>query len=397
MSSSPIGHKSPEATDVSENTAVRVRGPVARSNGSEPALMQLQRTAGNAAVVAMVRGAQHDPGKLSRTASLQRAPTPAVRPNQEVLDLQKKTKALEKRQAATTQDLRWRGLYGAKLSSWKQVIFRVTAGIDTARGGFTAAQAKQADFDAMVTQLLMAVATVGFAAGFEPVMSGALMSTKIGGATANAEAKINAVKDIVEKIENPAVSAVSAQANIVGAAPKPDSSPPADGGLAAASAVGYMAPLLESLEGFSQRIETAFAARAGELTALSDDAAITLDTGKQEGIYATLMQELDAAASGVDKMKPAAAVAGVIERHIWAAWLKSKYLPGARTELGYSGPEFDGFGSYTEDRLNAIGVAQQANVELTGHWYSGNSAGYTDKLLGWARGYAGSITVGGPE
>ena len=82
-----MGHKSPEATDVSENTAVRVRGPVARSNGSEPALMQLQRTAGNAAVVAMVRGAQHDPGKLSRTASLQRAPTPAVRPNQEVLDL----------------------------------------------------------------------------------------------------------------------------------------------------------------------------------------------------------------------------------------------------------------------------------------------------------------------
>lgn len=362
-------------------------------------MAQLQRTAGNAAVVSVVRGATHqDPTELSgATAMLQRASTPPAGPGQEVLDLQKKTRALEKRQAATTQDLRWRGLYGAKLSSWKQAIYRVTAGIDTARGGFTAAQAKQAEFDALVTQLLMAAATVGFAAGFEPLMSGVLMGTKIGGATASAEEKIKAVAAIVEKVENPAVSAVSAQANIVGALPKPDSSPPAGGGPATASAVGYMAPLLESLESFSQRIENAFVVRAHDLSALSDDAAATLDTGKQEGIYASLMKELDAAASGVDKMKPAGAVAAVIERQIWAAWLKSKYLPGMRSDLGYSGPEFDDFGSYIEDRLNAVGVSAQAGVQLTGHWYRGNSAGYTAKLLGWARGYAGSITVGGPD
>jgi hypothetical protein len=305
-----------------------------------------------------------------------------------VAALQNKVQALERRQAATTQDLRWRGLFGEKLSSWKQVIYRMSGGIDSARNGFQAAQAKQADFDALVTQLLLAAVTIGFAAGFEPLLTSVLMETKFSGQAAK----------IVEKVENPAVATVSAVPNIVGAVPKRDTSPPPAPGVPASTAVGYLSETLGKLEGYSQQIEHAFAIRASTMAGLSDEAVMTLDAAKQESIYQGLMDELEQVADGAEKMKPAETVSAVLERHLWAAWLKMKYLPASRNDLfGYEGPDFADFGSYIEDRLNQVGVSGQAGVELTGHWYSSNSSDYVGKLMTWAGGYRGSVTAGGPD
>ena len=36
------------------------------------------------------------------------------------------------------------------MSNWQQAILRITGGLDAAQAGFTTAQAKQAEFDALV-------------------------------------------------------------------------------------------------------------------------------------------------------------------------------------------------------------------------------------------------------
>ena len=267
----------------------------------------------------------HLPGSVV----LQRAPKKTDPParKSELAALEKRVQAAERRQSATTQDLHWRGLFGGKLSSWKQAVYRVAGGIDKAHSGFTDAQVKQADFDALVTQIFLAIGTIAFAAGFEPLLTRALMASKVGGAIVNMEAKVKRIADIVEKVENPAVSLVSSQANIVGALPRRGTSPPTTPEVQASTGLAFLSERLEMLESYAQQIEDAFAVRADELAKLSVDEAATLDTAKQEGIYADLMHSLDRAADGVEKMKPAAKVSIVLERHMWAAWLKKNYLP----------------------------------------------------------------------
>jgi hypothetical protein len=123
-----------------------------------------------------------------------------------------------------------------------------------------------------------------------------------------------------------------------------------------------------------------------------------LDTAKQEEIYLDLTNKSDNGADGVKKMKPSAKVSIVLERHMWAAWLKENYLSASFNDvLGYQEPTFKHFGTYIEDRLNEVGISDLAGVELTGHWYSSNSSGYGDDLLRWARIHRGSIKVGEPD
>ena len=337
---------------------------------------------------------------LPGSAVLQRAPKKTDPParQSELAALEKRVQAAERRQSATTQDLHWRALFSGKLSSWKQAVYTVAGGIDNAHSGFTDAQVKQADFDALVTQIFLAMGTVAFAYGFEPLLTGVLMTTKIGGAAANVATKVKRVADIVEKVENPAVSAVSAQANIVGALPRRGTSPPTTPEVQATTGLAFLSERLRMLESYTQQIEDAFAVRADELAKLSGDEAATLDTAKQEGIYADLMNSLDRAADGIEKMKPPAKVAIVLERHMWAAWLKENYLTESVDDLGINAPTFKHFGSYIEDRLNEVGISGLAGVELTGHWYSSDSTGYANALLSWAWWtYRGSIRVGEPD
>jgi hypothetical protein len=351
--------------------------------------------AGNRAVATLLdRGTRRPAAGVvpAGPLALQKAPPSAPPTNAALQDqlsaLELRTKALEGRQKATTQDLLWRGKFGDKMSNWKQAILRITGGLDAAQAGFTTAQAKQAEFDALVKQLLLAAVTVSFAAGFEPLLSAQLMSSKIGTTAAEIAAEVKRVGAIVEKVENPAVSAVSTVPNIVGALPKAGTQPPSVPVAQGSTAVGYLAENLGQVESHSQAIEQAFTLRATNLAALSDKDAAGINTAPQEAIYKALFDKLDKASLGVEAMKSAPEVARLLESHIWAAWLPKNASLGPPNKAGQQFPHIDGFGSHIEDRFNQLGIPAQAKVTLSGHWYSFNSSKWVEGLLSWAQTYA---------
>jgi hypothetical protein len=301
---------------------------------------------------------------------------PALREAQ----VQTQIDALKGRQAATTQDLRWRGVYGKKLSSWRQAILRMAGAMEDARNSFQDALSSQAQANALMTQIILAAVTVGFAAGFEPLLSGALMATKIGGTTAEVAAATTRVAAIVEKAENPAVAAVGTAGNIVGAVPHP--------GTKSDSPVSYLTETLEALERHVQAIEDAFSTRATNIAQLPDDAAAVIDTAPQETIYKNLFDKLDKEALGVESLKERPQLATILERYMWAKWFPKNYVPSMHFETGgYEEPTFDDWGTGLEDHMNDLGISKLAGVELTGHWYSSNSSDWANDLVAWAKRY----------
>jgi hypothetical protein len=251
--------------------------------------------------------------------------------------------------------------------------------MEGARNGFQKAISDQAESDALMTQLLLAALTIGFAAGFEPLLSSALLAGKIGGTTEQIAAETKRVAAIVEKYENPAVATVSSVPNVVGAKPKPAAKTD--------SPVTYLTVQWEALMGQAEKIEGAFSDRADAISALPDEAAATINTGPQEATYQTLFTKLNGAALDKESLREQSEIAAIVERYLWAAWFLENYPtwagPGAK---GYH--SFKGFGTIMEDRLNGLGIAERAGVELTGHWYSSNSAGWAEKLVDWAKRYS---------
>lgn len=317
--------------------------------------------------LAWFRGAAHD-AYLDRVG-------PALREAQ----VQTQISALKGRQAATTQDLRWRGIYGKKLSTWRQAILRMAGAMEDSRNSFQEALSSQAQANALMTQIILAAVTVGFAAGFEPLLSGALMARIGGDAEAVAAATVR-VDAIIEKAENPVVAAVGTAGNIVGAVPHP--------GTKSDSPLSYLTDTLEALERHAQAIEDAFATRATNLANLPDDAAAVIDTAPQETIYQGLFNKLDKEALGVESLKERPQLAIILERYMWAKWFPPNYVPSMHFETG--GAEearFEDWGTGLEDHMNDLGISKLADVELTGHWYSSNSTGWADDLVRWSKRY----------
>jgi hypothetical protein len=395
---SPVSPRVRGAESLRPGRAARP-APSPTTHGGPATVLDLQRMAGNKAVAALLDRSAHRPDAAIGRAdplSVQKAPPPVAPSNAAVQDrinaLELRTKALEGRQKATTQDLLWRGKFGGKMSSWKQAILRITGGLDAAQVGFTTAQAKQAEFNTLVTQLVLAAVTVGFAAGFEPLLSSTLMANKIGATAEEIATEVKRVSAIVEAVENPALAVVSSVPNIVGALPKTSTQPPSapvPGGPTAvgSTAVGYLAENLEQVESHSQAIEQAFTLRATSLAALSDEAAAGINTAPQEAIYKGLFDKLDKASLGAEAMKDAPGVAKVLECHIWAAWVRQHAMLKTVPKGGGTYRTIDGFGSYIEDRFNQLGIAK-GKVTLSGHWYEFNSSGWEEALLGWANTYA---------
>ncbi|GAA3212868.1 hypothetical protein GCM10017690_25510 [Microbacterium terregens] len=314
------------------------------------------------------RGAAHDAYVDQVTPALREA------------HVQTQINALKGRQAATTQDLRWRGVFGQKLSSWRQAILRMAGGMDDARSSFQDALSSQAQANALMTQILLAAVTIGFAAGFEPLLSAALMASKIGGTAAEVAEATKRVAAIVERAENPVIAAVGTTGNIVGAAPRP--------GVKSSSPMSYLTDTLEALERHIQAIEEAFGTRAGNVAQLPDDAAAVIDTAAQEQIYKNLFDKLDKQALGVESLKERPQLTIILERYMWAKWFPQNYVPDYHPETGgYWEANFKGWGTGLEDHMNDIGIAKLAGVELTGHWYSSNSSGWADDLIAWSKQY----------
>lgn len=400
-------------------------------NVTSARVIALQRAAGNRATVALLGGPAPSPRRTvarSKTSRLQkptadRAATqavgrmlqrqpvktpPAKKPPpkppttaERLKDLETRQTTLEKRTAIIELDLRYRALFAERMSSYKGAVLRIAGGLNAAQKGFKDAQEKQAQFEALVTQLVIAAGAIGLAFGFEPLLSAGL--GRLGRTTTQ-------IEKTVEFWENPVLQAAGSTSNIYPAAKgSRDTDVPADVG-----PMAFLTANLEELELHNQGLERAFATRAGGIKAADNAKLDALDVNGWEGLYASLLAALNAACKGVEAMKSKTEVARILESYIWAGWIRQQaktLVNMGRGTAEYpagkpdpSKPRSPGvsygldLGSFVEDRLNEIGVSKQAGVTLSGHWYSGNDPDdWKERLITWAWNYNEVIGVAPPQ
>lgn len=343
-------------------------------------------------------GAAPRAGRSVDAVPIQRMPVTATA-NERPASIESRLLVLEKKQAATSLDLRWRAQFGARMASYRQAVLRISGGFDTASREFDNAQGAQARADALMTQLSAAVLAVIFALGFEWTFASAL-----GGLGRSAEA----IQKSVELVENPANAAVSGGVNVAGLMTAAESArsgaTPAIapiGGAASEGAFAFLTSNLEELERHTQLIEQAFIERDKAMERYTDLQWQQFEPAAQESVYQQLLNDLDAVAKGVEAMKPADQVARVLERHLWAAWILREVkevipdCPTGDTEDFACNPPHEYFSVGTEvaARLTQIGVPELAGVELPFYWYSTGSTGWGPKLLQWANGYHESVAT----
>jgi hypothetical protein len=372
-------------------------------------VLALQSTTGNrAAMQAVGQLLQRQP---AQTPSAQKPPAqrpplkqppPKPPPTAERLnDLETRQTAIEKRTAVLELDLRYRALFGGRLSSYKAAVLRITGGLDAAQDGFRKAQEDQAQFEALVTQLFIAAGAIGLAFGLEPLLSVGLGRL---GRTASQ------IEKTVEFWENPVLQAAGSTSNIYPAVKGGrDTGVPAE-----VRPMAFLTANLEQLELHNKALEDAFATRAGDIKAADTAKLDALDVNAWEARYASLLAGLDAACKGVEAMKSDREVARILERYIWAGWIRAQAKEKVNMEHGvleYPAGKPDAsqglppgtsyaldLGGYVEDRLNDIGVSKLAGVTLTGHWYSGNEPGnWAERLIAWAWNYNEVIMVAPPK
>jgi hypothetical protein len=394
---------------------------------------------------------------------------------QDMAEMKQQQAVGKNKQAATALDLRWRGIFGERMASYKQAIWRITGGIDAAAQGFSDAQVAQSQTDQLEAQFFGLVASVAFAGAFEWVAGMGLKglgtaATKIGSRvkdvdTAVAEigegaaaislpggpgmnmfsrvgARLKDPSSIIETVENPANAAfggymtnirgaerqqsdtariaasVDEAGKVTGEGHSPNIYPPEsvfnlldtpdlhegsvfnipippstpDAGAAATPASGgqgggamaFLAAKSEALEKHSQDIEQAFVERSKQLDALDDTKWAGFNISEQERVYQGLLDELNASASGIEKMQTPEIVAEVIEKYMWADWI----LHSAQRE---SSGRLWNFGTDIDLRLIKIGVEREAGVGLSEHWWQHSSDDWGYAITRWAGAYKGSI------
>jgi hypothetical protein len=377
-------------------------GPIPHDRMSVAQLLSLQGFAGNQAVGSILTdpAGTHQKARqdehIAPVADVQRQGGGQPKPDPRVSDLEKRTAAIEKKQDATAIDAEYRGTVGQRLSAYRSSIYRLSGAFQAAVNGFQSAQAKQAQTNAIVNQIVMTIVSVAAAGVAEPFLAGGLglLGTRLGVAEAG-------IPKMVESLENPfnalTAGAASTGATAVGVGQTNAGGTPSGGGTVASGAGGgtqagadpmtFLTANLEAVEGHTQKFEGAFAARAANQTKLSPDDWAKFNAGNQRAAYDKMIADFDAAApASPDKLKASATLAIIIERFLWAAWIKANTV-----DKGFS---IQNFGTDIEDRLNAIGVSTLAGVYLSGHWYKPNSFWNTvpGKLSAWADSYKESLT-----
>ncbi len=291
-----------------------------------------------------------------------------------------------------------------KLSESTQAIFRLTQAFQRGKTGFETTQAEQARSDAIRNQILMMVGTTAFAWAFEPA-AGAL-----GTLIDKSEEGIKKWQKGVEKLENVANAAVSGTSNILGqnaqnqtaikgATPTPL---PASG--VSGDPLVFLSSNLETVNGFVGRIESLFALSKARYAEANSEYWDNYNRSTHESLYSPILADI-AKLVKLETLKPVDELSKILEKHLWAAWIKSSSIPITK---GY-GPskdkkledrkadEFDdvamSLGSDVEVKLNELGISASAGVKLTGHFYSSNEPkNWHAMLYVWARDYAEKIS-----
>jgi hypothetical protein len=355
------------------------------------------------------RGAadSHGPGILAREPA-----TPAGASVEERLAaLERSQRIDEKWKAAQTQDDRWERIFNDTLSSWSQAVLLITECIEIARGGFTKAQIEQTEFDALVTQLLLAGASFGVAVVFEPLAAAglALLAAKSSSAAKRIQAWAPAgesleagVEKIVERAENPALQVVGSAGNVVPAIPgvgKADEPPTgeavnAEQAAAVSTPLAYLAGYLREIESQNRTIQQSFLARAVRLGNATPEEIEALDLAAQEAEYDTLLTDVANSALALEDLKAKSEIALIIERSIWAAWIERSAtiapmttgMRGAQTSS--TAVQLD-VGSYVAAQLNAVGVGELAGVTLSTTAFWPHAPHDWERLLrNWAGSYS---------
>ena len=271
--------------------------------------------------------------------SIQRAATSLVQ-RDKIKALETQTKALETRTmvleqktAAQQLDLKYRAMFGEKVSGYKQVVYRLTGGFQSALNGYQSVQAKQAASDAVKDQLLATVLLVAGAVVLEPFLSGALGS--LGKGLDKVDKKIVEIKISkgVEKLENPGNALASGVANTGTTVNAGDravnaqaSGVPGGGGAGTGGSDPLMllASNMEALEKHTQHIERAFSNRATEYDTLTPEQWDKWNKDDQEVKYKQILAELDTVAlNDIAKVKDPQPLAETLELVLWAGWVRT--------------------------------------------------------------------------
>lgn len=343
---------------------------------------------------------------------------------------------------ALNLDQYWRAKFNERFSSYKQAVWNITAGIQTASTNFQAAQAAQAQTDQMWAQFIAGVATVGFAVGFEwaftPLLgslgrnAGELqngirrLSTRAQPKATDLLAKANLaesirVQSMLEVVENPANAAMASLGNLNAADTAIESAAqgktpavqeaPGDPFSMGSDPVTFLAGNMSTLEGHSQAMEQAFVERASMMEAVGVYDWENFDAEQQSQVYEGLYGALLVSGSGIERLKPVDQIALIFEKRLWAHWLKNKSdftrtVREAASKNSFAGvdlgsltstalrlqapnlvADMPSLGSDIEQRLNTLGVADEAGVGLSGHFYERNSDDWGAKLANWANSY----------
>ena len=256
--------------------------------------------------------------------------------------------------------------------------------------------------DAVWAQVIGLLVTVAFSAAFEPAMG--LLGKTLGRSTK--EIKHWPLK---EGLENPLNTAVQGGANVAttvrGNDKANDRQAPGvqGGGISAADPLSYLTQNLEQIEQHTQGIEGAFSARATKAETMTAEEWEQWKPEVQEAKYKGLLDALKPIGPDITKLKSAQEIAKIVERHLWAAWIRS-HVPTvknfdehakhkdaeSRTADDYATIAMS-LGSVVEDKLIDIGISDLAGVKLTGHWYTSDSDLYKEKLFVWANNYKEKI------
>jgi hypothetical protein len=389
------------------------------------------------------------PAWLQRRGKRKRGDKDDVPPAPDVAALARDVEILRKQAAADRLDTLWSHIFTERLASYRQAILRITGALDTATAGFEEAHVAQARTDALKTQLIGGAIAIGFAFGFEWAFAG--MLGKLGTSAAR-------IASTVELVENPANALVQAGVNVFGAKTAAESAergktPSLEGvdadqkaDLGDGGALDFFTSNSEVLESHVQLIEKAFVNRSREMGKLTDEEWAAFDVDAQAVTYQKLFIDLAVSGSGVEHLIEKAEMATVIEKHLWALWIKGEIAPAhaeavwdaqmegedekvpltASTAMSEAqmddenedekapltasaavwGARMEGedervpltavadelsLGTDIEARLNAIGVSAAAGVELSESWFEWNSDGWQEDLVSWAEGYNGKI------
>jgi hypothetical protein len=320
-------------------------------------------------------------------------------PQPTLASLSKQVDALKKQQQATQLDLEWRAKFGQKMASYKQAVWRITGGIDAANKGFQDAQVAQSQTDQMWTQFFGLVVSVAFAGGFEFLAAKGLGAVGVSAAT---------ITKRVEQLENPLNALVGGFVTNVrptylqAERAEKGQTPAVSGG--GGGALAFLAAQSEALEMHAGNIEGAFAARAQQLKALTDEQWATFDVSAQAATYETLYKALESAGKGVEDLRTPEQVAAIIELHLWATWIKGEHslmitMAGMIEDTNPEDAERENpnalanFGSDINARLIALGVESAVGTGLYTHWWERNADNWNVKIMNWAKTYNRSVAV----